>query len=255
MFYSQIKSDKDGVKLEGGHEFEAQDQVIRGDFEFTKKDSKTQKAMADIPFKITSTTTKESHIIMTDENGYFSTASEYAPHSHNTNGGKAGDGTWFGQNEDGTISNVNDEVGALPFDTYTIEEIKCENNKNKIMFEGTLVVSRHGFNIDMGTIENHSEEVPNISTTAKDETSNSHYAQAEDDVTIIDTVEYDKLKAGESYLLKGILMDKTSGSAIIGKDGKPVTSEKKFKKPNKQQTPPGFLKKKAKSFLNLDQIP
>ena len=229
MFCSQIKTDRDGAVLQGGHEFEAQDQVIRGDFEFTKKDSKTQKAMADIPFKITSTTTKESHIIMTDENGYFSTASEYAPHSHNTNGGKAGDGTWFGQNEDGTISNVNDEVGALPFDTYTIEEIKCENNKNKIMFEGTLVVSRHGFNIDMGTIENHSEEVPNISTTAKDETSNSHYAQAEDDVTIIDTVEYDKLKAGESYLLKGILMDKTSGSAIIGKDGKPVTSEKKFK--------------------------
>lgn len=43
------------------------DHVLRGDFEFTKKDEEDKTPMANIPFKITSKTTAESHKIVTDE--------------------------------------------------------------------------------------------------------------------------------------------------------------------------------------------
>lgn len=56
--------------------------------------------MAGVPFKITSVTTGENHIVVTDENGMFSTASDCVPHSQNTNRGEtAEDGIWFGSIE------------------------------------------------------------------------------------------------------------------------------------------------------------
>lgn len=85
-----IKQEGEEVKLIGGTGVRRRNKVIRGDFSFTKIEEKTQKAMADIPFRITSMTTKESHVIVTDENGYFSSSSEYVKHSVDTNAEKAG---------------------------------------------------------------------------------------------------------------------------------------------------------------------
>lgn len=72
-------------------------QVKRGDIEGVKIDDGTHQRLANVPFKITSKTTGESHIVMTDENGQFSTASDWASHRNNTNAGKTSeDGIWFG---------------------------------------------------------------------------------------------------------------------------------------------------------------
>lgn len=66
---------------------------IRGDLEGVKIADGTARRLAGVPFKITSKTTGESHVVVTDRNGQFSTASEWAPHSRNTNAGQtAGDG-------------------------------------------------------------------------------------------------------------------------------------------------------------------
>ena len=86
--------------------------MIGGDFFFTKIEEKTQKAMAGIPFRITSVTTGESHVIVTDANGYFSSASDYVRHSVDTNAEKAEAGLWFGM-ADGVAAPVNDTQGAL----------------------------------------------------------------------------------------------------------------------------------------------
>ena len=67
---AQITMDSDAVHLHGGNEYEMNDHVLRGDFEFTKKDEEDKTPMTNIPFKITSKTTGESHKIVTDENGY-----------------------------------------------------------------------------------------------------------------------------------------------------------------------------------------
>lgn len=149
-----IKQEGEEVKLIGGNRYQAADKVIRGDFSFTKIEEKTQKAMADIPFRITSMTTKESHVIVTDENGYFSSSSEYVKHSVDTNAEKAGAGLWFGIGDENACVPVDDGQGALPFDTYKIEELRCEKNEGKRLYEGEFVISRDEFILDMGTIEN-----------------------------------------------------------------------------------------------------
>ena len=78
----------------------------------------THKRLANVPFKITSKTTGESHIVVTDKNGQFSTASDWASHKKNTNAGTSSeDGIWFG------ISEPDDSKGALLYDTYEIEEL------------------------------------------------------------------------------------------------------------------------------------
>ena len=59
-------------------------QVKRGDIEGVKIGAGTHKRLADVPFKITSKTTGESHIVVTDDNGQFSTFSKWASHKHNT---------------------------------------------------------------------------------------------------------------------------------------------------------------------------
>ena len=63
-------------------------QIIRGDLEGVKIGDGTHKRLANVPFKITSKTTGESHIIVTDANGQFSTSSEWVSHKQNTNAGK-----------------------------------------------------------------------------------------------------------------------------------------------------------------------
>ena len=45
----------------------------------------THKRLANVPFRITSKTTGESHIIVTDANGQFSTAADWVSHTQNTN--------------------------------------------------------------------------------------------------------------------------------------------------------------------------
>ena len=72
-------------------------QIKRGDIEGVKIGAGTHKRLADVPFRITSKTTGESHVVVTDDNGQFSTSSDWASHKHNTNAGKTSeDGVWFG---------------------------------------------------------------------------------------------------------------------------------------------------------------
>ena len=55
-------------------------QIKRGDLEGVKIGAGTHKRLANVPFKITSKATGESHIVVTDKNGQFSTASDWASH-------------------------------------------------------------------------------------------------------------------------------------------------------------------------------
>ena len=99
-------------------------QIKRGDIEGVKIGAGTHKRLANVPFRITSKTTGENHVVVTDDNGQFSTSAEWASHKHNTNAGKTSeDGVWFGTSE------PDDSKGALPYDTYIIEELRSESNK------------------------------------------------------------------------------------------------------------------------------
>lgn len=132
-----------------------EEQVIRGDLAFTKAKSGTMEHLANVPFRITSHTTGEEHVLVTDENGMANTASSWAPHSRNTNAGtSAKDGIWFERDSHGSTAKVNDDLGALPYDTYEIEELPCKGNEGTILAHFTITISRDNTTLDLGTVDN-----------------------------------------------------------------------------------------------------
>ena len=198
-------------------------QIKRGDLEGVKIGASTHKRLANVPFKITSKTTGESHIVVTDKNGQFSTASDWASHKKNTNAGTSSeDGIWFG------ISEPDDSKGALLYDTYEIEELACESNKGmKLIPAFEVVVSRNKVTIGLGTLTDEYEKEITIHTTATDKETGEKVIVAGKKVTIVDTVTLDGLEEGRKYQLKGWQMLKEENAELLI-DGKRVESDYTF---------------------------
>ena len=197
-------------------------QIKRGDIEGVKIGAGTHQRLADVPFRITSKTTGESHVIVTDKNGQFSTSSEWASHKHNTNAGQTSeDGIWFGTSE------PDDSKGALLYDTYIIEELRCESNKGfQLIPPFEIIVSRNNLVIDLGTLTDDYEEEISIHTTATSKDGEKSVVAGKE-VTIIDTVKLDGLKKGTKYQLKGWQMIKDENAELVI-DGKCVENSYTF---------------------------
>ena len=226
---------------------EVAEQVYRSDIEFTKKADNGSEHLAGVPFKVTSLTTGESHIAVTDENGYFSSASSWNAHDSNTNANDwalTADGTidstkldvnagfWFGNNSaldgNGTTSTsdavkADNKLGALPFDTYSIEELRCSANEGYALINTTVTVTRDAKTIDLGTFD---DPEPEIHTTAYDASDSDHYVGV-GTVKISDKVEYSHLVAGKTYTVIGELHDAATGDAVTV-NGQAITAEKTF---------------------------
>ena len=198
-------------------------QIKRGDIEGVKIGSGTHKRLSNVPFKITSKTTGESHRIVTDKNGQFSTAADWISHKKNTNAGKSSeDGIWFGTSE------PDDSKGALLYDTYEIEEIRCDSNKGLALIPVfDVVVSRNKVVVDLGTLTDEYEPELSIHTTAADKATGEKSIIAGKNVTIVDTVSLDGLKKGTKYQLKGWEMVKSENTELLI-DGKPVENDLTF---------------------------
>ena len=76
--------------------------------------------------------------------------------------------------------------------------------------------------------EGQTVHYPEIHTTATDAATKTHTAAPDVKTTITDKVDYKNLVAGNSYEIKGVLMDKTTGKALLDKDKKEITATKKF---------------------------
>ena len=198
-------------------------QIKRGDLEGVKIGDGTHKRLANVPFRITSKTTGESHIIVTDKNGQFSTSSDWVSHKQNTNAGKTSeDGIWFG------TSTPDDSKGALLYDTYTIEELRCDSNKGMTLIPAfDVVVSRNKVVVDLGTLTDEYEPEITIYTTATDKVTGEKSIIAGKSMTIVDTVTLDGLTKGTKYQLKGWEMVKSENAQLLI-DGKPVESDYTF---------------------------
>ena len=92
---------------------------------------------------------------MTDENGMINTSAAWVEHTNNTNGGNKGDGVWFGQHASGDLTEPQNHLGALPYDTYRIAEERCAENEGLTLVDFVVTITRHGATLDMGTIENN----------------------------------------------------------------------------------------------------
>ena len=197
-------------------------QVKRGDLEGVKIGAGTHQRLAGVPFRITSKTTGESHIIVTDDNGHFSTSSDWASHKHNTNAGKTSeDGIWFGTSE------PDDSKGALIYDTYIIEELRCDSNKGfELIPPFEIVVSRNNVTVDLGTLTDEYEKEISIHTTATGKDGEKSIVAGKE-VTIVDTVTLDGLEKGTKYQLKGWQMLKEENAELLI-DGQRVESDYTF---------------------------
>ncbi|HHY0048082.1 TPA: SrtB-anchored collagen-binding adhesin [Clostridioides difficile] len=197
-------------------------QIKRGDLEGVKIGAGTHKRLADVPFRITSKTTGESHIVVTDDNGQFSTSSDWASHKHNTNEGKTSeDGVWFGTSE------PDDSKGALLYDTYIIEELRSDSNKGfELIPPFEIVISRNKVTVDLGTLTDEYEKEISIHTTATSKDGEKSIIAGKE-VTIIDTVKLDGLVKGTKYQLKGWQMVKDENAELII-DGKRVENDYTF---------------------------
>ena len=216
---------KDGV-LVNPFDGAFENQVMRSDLEFTKKGDDGQDRLAGVAFKLTSKTTGESHVVVTDENGYFSSASSWNKHTHETNANDwaldaegvidsskldATAGVWFG----GTTPD--DSKGALPYDTYLIEELRCSANEGYQLIETSVIVSRDGKVYDFGTL---TDVKASITTKAYDPMDGDSNIGMGNFLTIEDKVAYANLFPGRNYKLVAELHDAKTGEVLY--DGKTV---------------------------------
>ena len=232
----QIRKDGEIIEYRDGDA--AYNQVIRGDLQFVKVGEGSDSNMhrfANVAFKLTSQTTGESHIVVTDENGEVRTTTEWNPHSQNTNGNDGVEdesawddhnGTWFGLTTEDWMVDTQDELCALPYDTYTLEELPCQGNQGyELVKVPNITISRNNTTIYLGTIDDQFEGVPEIGTTAT--VNGEHTAEPTGEVTIVDTVTYKNLKVGQTYKLSGVLMNKATGKPLLVGEQQ-VTAELEF---------------------------
>ena len=237
----EIRYDGQMVDLTG-LEHAVDDQVIRGDIEFVKVDGLDMDRLAGIPFLVTSQTTGESHVIVTDTNGEVSTAADWNAHTSKTNANDAAvtwndDGTytvderllddtagvWFNGRTDRTTT-PDDSLGALPYDTYTFQELRVSANEDFDLVSFNITISRNNHVVDGGTVDNNYLSIGTTATAVD----GGKYIGVGESATVTDTVAYEGLTPGDTYKLVGTLMDKETGEAVTDADGNAVTSTVEF---------------------------
>lgn len=201
-------------------------QVVRGDVEFVKIADTTSRRIS-APFIITNKATREQHVVVTDVNGQYNTSSTWNKHSTKTNANDwiietlksdpshcfktseldSSAGVWFGLGEFGTMANVKDNLGALPYGEYVLSEVRCETNASYDLQNFNFTVYKDGVTVHLGTITDDESFKPTISTLALDSETGRHVSRADSDVTIIDTVRVTGLVIGDEYTIKGRVMD------------------------------------------------
>ena len=82
--------------------------------------------------------------------------------------------------------------------------------------------------------EGQTVHYPEIHTTATDKATKTHTAAPDSKTIITDKVDYKNLVIGNTYEVRGVLMDKSTGKALLDKEKKEITATKKFtaEKPN-----------------------
>lgn len=208
-----------------GEEDAVPNQVVRGDLSFSKTAWPSMKALAGVPFKLTSVTTGEWHVVVTDRNGEVDTSAANYKHSYKTNSndkaikadGKVDEtkldyeaGVWFSGSTSMPVP-ANDARGALPFDTYTVEELRVEANAKFDLVTFEVTVTRDGKVIDKGTVDDTTSQNPEISTTLTDGQGGKVVA-ASAHATLVDAVTFNNLEKGEAYKLEAKLYTVSDGA-------------------------------------------
>jgi uncharacterized surface anchored protein len=129
--------------------------------------------------------------------------------------------------ENAILTVVTDESGIfafnnIPFGEYLIKELKPADGylDNEDVF--TVIIKDNEQVVELTAVN---DKVPELKTTAT--VNGKKEAVAKGETTIKDTVEYKHLVPNTEYVIKGTLMDKSTGKPFMVK-GKEITSTVKF---------------------------
>lgn len=129
--------------------------------------------------------------------------------------------------ENAILTAVTDENGVfvfnnIPYGEYLIKELKPADGylDNEDVFN--VVIKENEQVVELTAIN---DKVPELKTTAT--VNGKKEAVAKGEITIKDTVEYKHLVPNTEYVIKGTLMDKSTGKPFMVK-GKEITSTVKF---------------------------
>ena len=234
-------------------------QVYRNDISFHKIEDGTNKRMGMVAFLLTQNETGEQHVIVTNKNGYYSSVKSHTAETNindavlkeygqdaviPSNALKPNTGLWFGKGKNGSESKADDALGALPYGSYTLSELRCEANQGyELLKDITFFVEEDKSEtpvISLGTLTN--DKIPDvpveepekpeapvvqIKTIARDAENESHMSLADKEVTIIDAVLFDGVTIGTTYQIEGVLMDRSTGKELLI-DGQKVTATKEI---------------------------
>ena len=128
-----------------------------------------------------------------------------------------------------------DEHGAIviPRGTITVQETKAPKGYKVDSKTYTYKIDKDTNDLLMKLNFGNTPEQPNqplvpkIGTTAMDAATTDNVGSNGKKIKIIDTVRYKELSEGETYTIKGKLMDKATGQPLLVK-GKEITAEKTF---------------------------
>lgn len=216
----------------GKPETVAAEQPKRGDLRFSKRDQGTMKKMAGVPFLVTSKTTGERHVLVTDANGQFDSSAFTSADSCNANDAAlkgdeksgfsvdeskldASSGVWFGPEAN------RGAVGAFPYDEYSIEELPCSANEGKQLVHDGFAIWRDSATVDLGTID---DTTPIVATQAKNADTGEKSLSVAPKQTVLDAVSASSLVKGDSYTLETTLKDAADGKTLTLADGKASVS-------------------------------
>lgn len=225
LIFVVINRDYTTAKFIGTNSLIKKEVNLRGDIKFKKVALDTDKPLSGIAFRITSKTTGESHVVVTDADGMIDTSK--IKHSENTNAAdkdnKTISGTWFYGNDDGE-KKIDDSLGALPYDIYEIEELATDVNKEyRLISSVTVDLTEEasytdGYLLyDLGTVTNVPE--PWIGTRALGVKTQDNVIPANEKVDVDDISDYHFLEAGKTYTMKGVIKDPETGKAYKQPDG------------------------------------
>lgn len=228
--------------LVGFEPFEESLQVMRGDFMFRKTDENGI-ALANVPFLLSYANGEddghvESHVIVTNEYGDYSSTTARIGHGMNTNANDAAilahvdgtykldeskltdmAGTWFSMDASGMRCNPDDTRAALPYGSYVLQELPCAVNEGMNLVTTQFSINRDGFTVKL---DNIIDTRPAITGSAVDAQDADKLIRPVKDALANESVGYQNLIVGKSYRINCTAQVQSTGESVSGPDGSPA---------------------------------
>lgn len=222
--------------------------VVRGDIMFRKVDEGGM-TLAGIPFLLSYANGEgpdltESHVVVTNEHGDFTSSAERSPHALDTNRSDAAIlanidgvykldetkltsacGTWFSMDATGMTSPADDTRGALPYGSYLLQELPCAANAGTNLISTQFSINRDDFTVKLDNIVNTR---PGVSGSATDATDADKLIRPMENAIVSESIDYRNLVIGKSYRVNCSAFVQSTGESVPGPDGTPAFASQEF---------------------------